>query len=111
MDDRDFMQSASNALSTQSLTLKMFVELTSRLLSHFFPKHIINMRNYADEIPLLTKKLGYPGSVKKSWLITGTLLTNLTANWGNIMKNRPEYDLLKQVPTTSFLVSVLCTLC
>ncbi|GFG34668.1 hypothetical protein Cfor_10902 [Coptotermes formosanus] len=111
MGDRDFTPSTSKALSTRSLTLKMFVELTSRLLSHFFPKHIINMSNYADEIPLLTKKLGYPGSVKKSWLITGILLTNLTASQGHITKNRPEFDRLKQVPITSFLISVLCTIC
>jgi hypothetical protein len=71
------MLSASKALSTRSLTLKLFVEMVSHLLSHFFRKHVINMSNYADEIPHLTKRLGYPGSVKKSWLITGLLLTNL----------------------------------
>ena len=78
------MMNAPNALITRSLTLKMFVELTSHLLSHFFPKTIINMSNYADEIPLLTKKLGYPGSVKKSWLKTGTLLPDLRANQGHV---------------------------
>ena len=83
------MMNAPNALITRSLTLKMFVELTSHLLSHFFPKTIINMSNYADEIPLLTKKLGYPGSVKKSWLKTGMLLPNLRANKGRITRVYP----------------------
>jgi hypothetical protein len=69
------MPTASKALSTRSLTLKLFVVLVSHLLSHFFKKHVINMSNYADEIPHLTKKLGYPGSVKKSWLITGSYHT------------------------------------
>jgi hypothetical protein len=86
MDEKEFMQSTSNALNTRSLTLKMFVDFMSRLLSHFFPKHIINMSNYADEIPLVTKKLGYPGSVKKSWLITGMFLHNITVNEGLITK-------------------------
>jgi SMC interacting uncharacterized protein involved in chromosome segregation len=31
------------------------------------------MSNYADEIPLLTKKIGYLGSVQKSWLIPANL--------------------------------------
>ena len=84
------MMNAPNALSTRSLTLKMFVELTSHLLSHFFPKHIINMSNYADEIPLLTKKLGYPGSVKRSWLITGKLLPNLRVIQGHITNSGPD---------------------
>jgi hypothetical protein len=89
VEDRDFMMNASSALMTRSLTLKMFMELTSHLLSRFFPKTIINMRNYADEIPLLTKKLGYPGSVKKSWLKTGMLLPNLRANQGHITRVDP----------------------
>ena len=89
------MMNAPNALSTRSLTLKIFVELTSHLLSHFFPKHIINMSNYADEIPLLTKKLGYPGSVKKSWLITGVPLPNLRADQGHITNSASKYDWLE----------------
>jgi hypothetical protein len=48
------------------------------------------MSNYADEIPLLTKKLGYPGSVKKSWLITGMLLPNLRVNQGHITNSGPD---------------------
>jgi HEC/Ndc80p family. len=65
-----------------SLTLKMFAEYTSHLLSHFFPKYVTNMSNYADEIPLLTKKLGYPGSVN-SWLITA----NSCHSWPNVVES------------------------
>jgi hypothetical protein len=74
--DTDLMVTTSKALATRSLTLKVFVEFVSHLLSQFFKKRIINMSNYADEIPHLTKRLGYPGSVKKSWLITGSYCTS-----------------------------------
>lgn len=77
----DLMLSISKALSTRSLTLKLFVEIVSHLLSHFFRKNIINMSNYADEIPQLAKRLGYPGSVKKSWLITA----NSSHSWPNVI--------------------------
>ncbi|XP_023725049.1 kinetochore protein NDC80 homolog isoform X3 [Cryptotermes secundus] len=69
------------ALNTRSLTLKLFVEMVSHLLLHFFRKNIINMSNYADEIPHLAKRLGYPGSVKKSWLITA----NSSHSWPNVI--------------------------
>jgi SMC interacting uncharacterized protein involved in chromosome segregation len=69
-EDRDFKMNTPNALRTRSLTFKMFVEIMSHLLSHFFPERIINVSNYADKIPLLTKKIGYPGSAQKSCLIT-----------------------------------------
>lgn len=75
-DDEDLKLTTSKALATRSLTLKVFVDFVYHLLSHFFKKHIINMSNYADEIPHLTKRLGYPGSVKKSWLITGLYPTS-----------------------------------
>jgi SMC interacting uncharacterized protein involved in chromosome segregation len=70
VEDRDFKMNTPNALRTRSPTLKMFVEMISHLLSNFFPEHIINMSKYANEISLLAKQLGYPGSVQKSWLIT-----------------------------------------
>ena len=72
-EDRDFKMNTPNALRMRSLTFKMFVEMMSHLLLHFFPECIINMSNYADEIPLITKKLGYPGSAQKSWLIKANL--------------------------------------
>lgn len=53
VEDRDFKKNTPNALRTLSLTLQMFMEMMSYLLSHFFPERIINMSNYADEIPLL----------------------------------------------------------
>jgi hypothetical protein len=65
------------ALSTRSLTLKLFVEIVSHLLSHFFKHNAITITNYADEVPKLAKMLGYPGSIKKSWLITGLFHTTL----------------------------------
>jgi hypothetical protein len=71
------MLRVSEALNTRSLTLKLFVEMVSHLLLHFFRKNVINMTNYADEIPHLAKRLGYPGNVKKSWLITGLFFTTL----------------------------------
>lgn len=85
MPNTDLMMGISKALSKRSLTLKLFVEIVSHLLSHFFRKNIINMSNYADEIPHLAKRLGYPGSVKKSWLITGLFLTALTVIRGHII--------------------------
>ncbi|KDR07881.1 Kinetochore protein NDC80-like protein, partial [Zootermopsis nevadensis] len=39
------------------------------------------MSNYADEIPHLTERLGFPGSVKKSWLITA----NSSHSWPNVI--------------------------
>jgi hypothetical protein len=75
--DTDAMLSISKALSTRSLTLKLFVEIVSHLLSHFFKKKLISINNYADEIPKLAKRLGYPSSIKKSWLITGLFHTTL----------------------------------
>jgi hypothetical protein len=60
------------------------------------------MSNYADEIPLLTKKLGYPGSVKKSWLITGMLLPNLRVSQGHITNSGPDMigwnEFLRSIP-------------
>jgi len=53
VEDRDFKMNTPNALRTLSLTLKMFVQMMSHLLSHFFPERIKNMSNCADEIPLL----------------------------------------------------------
>jgi SMC interacting uncharacterized protein involved in chromosome segregation len=70
VEDRDFKMNTPNALRMRSLMLKMFVEMMSHLLSRFSPERIINMSHYADEIPLLTKKLGYPGSIQKPLLIT-----------------------------------------
>jgi hypothetical protein len=53
VENRDFKMNTPNALRTRSLTLNMFVEMMSHLLPHFLPECIINMSNYADEIPLL----------------------------------------------------------
>lgn len=82
------------ALNTRSLTLKLFVEMVSHLLLHFFRKNIINMSNYADEIPHLAKRLGYPGSVKKSWLITGLFLTTLMVIQGHSISSCHRWNLI-----------------
>jgi hypothetical protein len=42
-------------------TLQLFVEMVSHLLSHFFTNNFITITNYADEVPKLAKRLGYPG--------------------------------------------------
>jgi SMC interacting uncharacterized protein involved in chromosome segregation len=55
--------------------------MVSHLLSHLLKNNVITVTNYADEVPELAKTLGYPGSVKKSWLITA----NSSHSWPNVI--------------------------
>ncbi|XP_069681700.1 kinetochore protein NDC80 homolog [Periplaneta americana] len=74
-------QNISTALVKRSLTIKLFVDAVVQLLSPFFKTLVLNMSNYSEEIPRLAKKLGYPGTVKKSWLVTA----NSSYSWLNVI--------------------------
>ncbi|XP_067012325.2 kinetochore protein NDC80 homolog [Anabrus simplex] len=55
---------------TNPIKLKTFIEVMDFLLRKFYPTVKLNQSNYAEEIPVLMKKLMYPGTVNRSWLIS-----------------------------------------
>ncbi|XP_020277845.1 kinetochore protein NDC80 homolog isoform X2 [Pseudomyrmex gracilis] len=60
--------------SFKSVTLKMFVEVTSFLLKFFDIKQELTLANYIEELPKCAKKLHYPGMINKSWLKTANTM-------------------------------------
>ncbi|KAK7867777.1 hypothetical protein R5R35_001197 [Gryllus longicercus] len=66
---------------SNSMTLKLFVHIMNSLLNEYFPKQQLTLSNYSEIIPLLMRKLKYPGNVTRSWLVTA----NSSHSWHNVL--------------------------
>lgn len=62
--------------SVRPLTSKIFVDASNILVKLLDVKLTLNTTNYLDEIPIIAKKLHYPGIVKKGWLQTPNILSS-----------------------------------
>ena len=71
----------NNNGSLKPISLKIFVDVTNALLEAINVQDTLTMSTYIEIIPVLAKKLRYPGVVNKAWLKTASAMHA----WPNVL--------------------------